>query len=43
MGGGHFLFVLPSDFEVFEFCFHPSLPKDLNPSGAFVYPKHGVG
>jgi hypothetical protein len=41
--GGHFLLVLPNDFEVFEFCFHPSLPKDLNPSGAFVYPKHGVG
>jgi hypothetical protein len=27
--GGHFLFVLPSDFEVSEFCFHPSLSKDF--------------
>jgi hypothetical protein len=29
--------------KFFEFFFHPSFPKDLNPSEAFVYPKHEVG
>jgi len=41
--GAFLLFLGLVILKFFEFFFHLSLPKDLNPSGAFVYPKHEVG